>query len=190
MRFRFAICNTVLHDERTVGDARRLVKSLGRLLFRFTICIVPIVGTAELHRRAEVAKLLKAGRWICAGLAPTRDHVPARSAASAQPVGWKVRELTVAELAAREPLASNGLTETMIGRIERMQRGATPLELDAIERALGLPGLFDTVSRERVAADPPDALVRSSQDPATTFVRLPRPSFPQAADAPSSSPRS
>lgn len=148
------------------------------------------MDVAELHRRAEIAKLLKAGRWICGGLTPTRDAVPERSASTLEPVGCKVRELTHAELVGREPLASSGWTVSKVGRVERMQRETTPIELDAIERALGLPGLFDTVSRQRVAGDPPDVLVRTVQDHATTFVSLPPPHCRRAADAPKDSPPS
>lgn len=136
-----------------------------------------------MERRAEIARLLKGARWWSAGVQPTNS-------VSRESVPWKLRELTTAELAARSPLAENGWTAKRLGRVERMERDLQPVELDMIERALGLPGLFDTVSRPRIAEDPPAALERSARGLETTSVRLPRLGFHRAEDGPSGSPRS
>lgn len=130
----------------------------------------------DLQRRADIARLLKAGRWLAGQLQPTQDRVPERSARTHEPIGCKVVVLPLAELAAREPLASNWWTANRIGRIERMTAEATPTELDMLERALGLPGLFDEVNGPRSDADPPVALTRSVRGSAPSAVRLPRPS--------------
>lgn len=135
-----------------------------------------------MRRRADVARLLKAGRWLAGGLQPTQDRVRKRSAGTHEPVGWKVALLSAAELAQREPLASNWWTADRIGRIERMDHAASPIELDMLERALNLPGLFDDVIGQRSVEDPPAALTRSVRAHEPTIARLPRSSSLPAAD--------
>lgn len=92
---------------------------------------------ANLQRRSEIARRLKAARWI-------RGPVVAAEGKNGKKhkVGWKVRELYPDELVAREPLAGNGWTDDRIGAIERMERHTHPLELQALEMALDLPDLF------------------------------------------------
>lgn len=135
----------------------------------------------DLRRRSDIARLLRAGRWLAGALQPAQERVQERSATTHTPVGWKVAALSLAELAAREPLASNWWTANKIGRVERMEAEAAPQELDMLERALGLPGLFDDVSGPRSAADPPTSLTRPVQGHAPSAVRLPRPSSLPAA---------
>jgi hypothetical protein len=77
-------------------------------------------------------------------------------------VGWKVSELSARELVKRSPLVENGWTADRIGRIERMERHVTPMELGALEDALEKPGLF-------AEADPAtrfvDAALRAGRPP-------------------------
>lgn len=124
----------------------------------------------HLHRRAEIARLLRAARWLRGSLVPTHDRVAQRSARTLEPVGWKIAALPADELAAREPLRSNWWTGNRIMRIERLEHDASPVELDLLERALSLPGLFDGV----VPGGLPAALTPSAPGHATSAVRLPR----------------
>lgn len=107
-----------------------------------------------LKRRSEIAKRLKSARWLSATVRPTTG----RGAANA---GWKLRELGADELAARSPLQENGWLGHRIGRIERMQRDTTPVELDLLERALGMPGLFDEIRMQDrpLVGSPPSVLL-------------------------------
>lgn len=127
----------------------------------------------DFSRRADIARLLKAGRWLVGTLQPTQDRVRERAAKTQVPVGVKVCALSTNELAQREPLASNWWTSNRIARIERMEAATGPADLDMLERALELPGLFDQVNVPRSDVDPPDALTRLAQADVTTVVRLP-----------------
>lgn len=127
----------------------------------------------ELDRRAEIARLLRAGRWLAGDLERSRI-AEQRSVKTHAAVGVKVVAIAPSELALREPLVSNWWTANRIHRIERMEAKASPADLDMLERALGLPGLFDQVSAAPSDVDPPDALTRPAQADATTSVRLPR----------------
>jgi hypothetical protein len=120
---------------------------------------------ATQDRRAETARLLKAARWLCASVQPSGNR-------SEESVEWKLRELSAADLAARSPLHENGWSAKRIGRIERMERDVKPIEMNMLERALGLPGLFDAVM-PRHPLDPPAELTRSPEDRGPTSVQLP-----------------
>jgi hypothetical protein len=128
---------------------------------------------ATKQRRAEVARLLKGARWWNAEVQPSGNSAEGT-------VEWKLRELSTADLAARSPLRENGWTASRIARIERMERHAMPIELDMIERALGLPGLFDRV-RPRTGLDLPTELTQLPPGHAPNVVRLPPPSSRRAA---------
>lgn len=101
-------------------------------------------------RRAEIARRLKAARWLLgdAERAKGRDGKPHR-------VGWKAIPVPADRIVARSPLAENGWKADRLGKIERMERNTTPMELDALEVALGLPGWFSGVG-----APPEDAFRR------------------------------
>lgn len=136
---------------------------------------------ADFSRRADIARLLKAGRWLVGNLQPTQDRVRERAVTTRAPIGVKVSALSTDDLAKREPLASNWWTGNRIARIERMEAAAGPADLDMLERALGLPGLFDQVSGPRSDVDPPAALTRPFQAGAPSVVQLPQLSFLRVA---------
>lgn len=88
--------------------------------------------------RAEVSRRLKAARWLAGGLDDKGRPVP----------------LSPDELAAREPLVSNGISANAIAEIERMYKDARPMELRELAEALGMaPWWFlDVPIAERVPA--------------------------------------
>lgn len=94
-------------------------------------------GTAE--RRAEIARRLKAGRWLAGGL---------RGGAMRGKTGYEVTALSPKELADRPPLAENEITATKLGAIERMERHATPMELERIALGLGMPADYFRQDRD------------------------------------------
>lgn len=114
--------------------------------------------------RAEIARLLKAARWLLGAPQP-------KAGVAEGSVEWKLRELSPAELASRSPLVENDITAPKIARLERMERSATPIELDMIERALGLPGWFDHVRTDPL--DPPIELTRRPRARVPIAARLP-----------------
>jgi hypothetical protein len=81
----------------------------------------------ELERRAEVARRLKAARWL-AGTVRIDEKGKARVVA-----------LSPQELAERPPLPENEITSHLIGAIERMERPTRPMELTSIAHALRVP---------------------------------------------------
>lgn len=88
----------------------------------------------QLERRAEIARRLKAGRWLAGSV---RENARGKT-------GYRVAEMSTEDLAQRGELQENGITATLLGSIERMERHTPPMELRAIEDALGLPnGWFD-----------------------------------------------
>lgn len=93
--------------------------------------------------RAEIARKLKAARWIAGGLTPSSTGKSSHA----------VHALEPKDLAARPPLPDNRITASMIGSIERMERHTTPMELEQIARALRLPrDYFAPVRSDPVAA--------------------------------------
>lgn len=85
----------------------------------------------ELERRAEIARRLKAARWIAGSTQPKTD--------GKGKIPHEVAALSPADLASRHPLPENGITATLIGAIERMERPTKPMELAALAEALGMP---------------------------------------------------
>jgi len=77
----------------------------------------------ELARRAEIARRLKAARWLAAEVVPAEKP--------------KLEALSPQELARRAPLPENAISANKIGTIERMERRTPPYELRAIAEALG-----------------------------------------------------
>jgi hypothetical protein len=78
--------------------------------------------------RGEIARRLKAGRWLVGGLEATgKGRTPIRAKA-----------LSLQELAARPGMAENEITASLLGTIERMERHTTPMQLTVIGQALGL----------------------------------------------------
>lgn len=96
--------------------------------------------------RAEIARRLKAARWLAGSLQPN-DRGRA---------GWEVVAITADELAARPGMAENQMTASKIGSIERLERHTTPMELEVLARALGFPR--DWFSRNDPTATRQDAL--------------------------------
>lgn len=86
----------------------------------------------DLERRAEIARRLKAARWLAGGIRPTDTGK----------VGQEVVALSPEALARRAPLAENGISASLIGSIERMERHTQPMELRTIASALDLPGAW------------------------------------------------
>lgn len=83
-----------------------------------------------LQRRAELARRLKAGRWLAGGV---------RTAADGKgKAGWEVYALEAKDLAARPGMAENQITASKIGSIERMERHTPPMEIAVIARCLGV----------------------------------------------------
>jgi transcriptional regulator with XRE-family HTH domain len=82
-----------------------------------------------LRRRAEIARRLKAARWLAGSVAANERGE----------TGYKVTQLSPEDLARRGRLAENAITATLIGAIERMERHTPPMELEAIADALGVP---------------------------------------------------
>ncbi len=103
--------------------------------------------------RGEIARRLKAGRWLAGSIEATGKGR----------AGVAAKALTTAELAARYPLPENGITESLIGTIERMERQTNPMELQAVAQALGLgDDWFEPAL---------SLLVRSAQDSASEQLR-------------------
>jgi|ERR1035437_1756201 transcriptional regulator with XRE-family HTH domain len=78
------------------------------------------------QRRAEIARRLKAARWLAGDT--QLDGKGKRKPAALSPQA----------LAARSPLPENSITASLIGSIERMERHTPPMELDALAAALGV----------------------------------------------------
>jgi transcriptional regulator with XRE-family HTH domain len=89
---------------------------------------MPLDETA-LRRRAEIARRLKAARWLAGSVASNERGE----------TGYRVTQLSPEDLARRGRLSENGITATLIGAIERMERHTPPMELEAIADALGVP---------------------------------------------------
>lgn len=89
-----------------------------------------------LAHRAEIARRLKAARWLAGTIGPSTKGR----------TGYEVKAITPAELAARDPLPANDLTATKLGAIERMERKATPMELEKIAEALGVARDYFTMA--------------------------------------------
>lgn len=87
------------------------------------------VDEPTLAYRAEIARRLKAGRW----LAGTQIDETGKGR-----VGRAVRALSVVELAGLPVLRDNEITASMLGTIERMERHTTPNQLQSIAEGLGL----------------------------------------------------
>lgn len=84
---------------------------------------------ATLRRRAEVARRLKAARWLAGSTRPTERGK----------TGYEVTAISPTDLAARPHLTENEISATKLGAIERMERHATPMELERIALGLGMP---------------------------------------------------
>jgi transcriptional regulator with XRE-family HTH domain len=97
-----------------------------------------------LRHRAEVARRLKAARWLAGSVSPSERGK----------TGYEVRALSTEDLARRSELRDNGITAARLGAIERMERHTPPMELQAIAGALRLP--VDYFEMERVAPVRPD----------------------------------
>lgn len=109
----------------------------------------------ELARRAHIAKQLKAARWIAGELKPAKGK-------NGKPhkVGFVVHQVSQVDLAKRSPLPENEITGSLIGSIERMERHAAPMELDALAKALGVePDWFAFTPGDLDAAE---ALLRAA----------------------------
>jgi hypothetical protein len=63
--------------------------------------------------------------------------------------------LSTDDLAAREQLVRNGITATLLGAIERMERHTPPMELQAIADALGVPRTWFELDAPTVNGDGP-----------------------------------
>lgn len=83
----------------------------------------------ELARRAEIARRLKAARWLAGTVEPSAKGK----------TGYAVAELTQVQLAQHPDLRANEITASLIGAIERMERPPRPMELEQIALALGQP---------------------------------------------------
>lgn len=92
-----------------------------------------------LHRRAEIARRLKAARWLAGGVRRSDDE--------RGKTGWEVYALSTRDLAARPGMAENQLTASKIGTIERMERHTPPMELVVLARALGVPSGWFTIDQ-------------------------------------------
>jgi hypothetical protein len=99
-----------------------------------------------LERRAEIARRLKAARWLAGSHRENRRGK----------TGREVVSLSTGDLAARAQLVDNGITATLLGAIERMERHTPPMELHAIADALGLPHSWFEIEGQAGAVD--DAL--------------------------------
>lgn len=102
------------------------------------------VDDQTLQRRAELARRLKAARWLAGG---TRPNVKGKA-------GYEVTALTPEDLAKRPGMAENQITASKIGSIERMERHTPPMEIATIARALGLPETWFASDRRELASSP------------------------------------
>jgi hypothetical protein len=101
--------------------------------------------------RAEIARRLKAARWLAGG---ERESAKGR-------VKREVYALSPDELAGRSPLPENNITASLLGSIERMERHTPPMELQAIAQALGLGADWFATS---VPSQPFDLLLQALAD--------------------------
>jgi hypothetical protein len=107
----------------------------------------------DIERRAEIARRLRAARWLAGGVVENAKGK----------VDWKVAPLSAADLALRAPLVENEVTASLIGAIERMERPTKPMELAALAEALRLPReWFPVGSAEAVSLS--DADVRRAAE--------------------------
>jgi transcriptional regulator with XRE-family HTH domain len=90
----------------------------------------------SLERRAEVARRLRAARWLAG---EHREKPPGKRRGK---VEYEIAALSPEDLAKRQPLVENNISATLLGSIERMERHTPPMELDAIARALGVPATW------------------------------------------------
>jgi hypothetical protein len=81
--------------------------------------------------RAEVSRRLKAARWLVGSV---NDK-------------GKPRPMTTVELSAHQQLKANRITKNRLDEIEQLVSEARPVELLAIEEALGLDRWFGSASR-------------------------------------------
>jgi hypothetical protein len=101
------------------------------------------VDAETLRLRAEIARRLKAARWLAGSI---RENARGKT-------GYEVVSLAAEELAQRPGMAENGITATLLGAIERMERYTPPMELRAIREAMGLPeGWFTDPAPVEVSA--------------------------------------
>lgn len=96
-----------------------------------------------LERRAEIARRLKAARWLAGSHRPNNKGKTGRA----------VTALSLDDLARRPQLIDNAITATLLGAIERMERHTPPMELRAIAEALGLPHSWFEVEPQPVTDD-------------------------------------
>lgn len=83
---------------------------------------------AELRERARIATRLKALRWLLGHAEPAQNQL-----------GYKPEPISTKDLAKWEGLRDNGITASMLGRSERMERKTRRMELHTIAEAIGLP---------------------------------------------------
>lgn len=109
-----------------------------------------------LRERAEIARRLKAARWL-AGEITKKDKGQ---------VAHQVTPLPASELCDREPLKSNGIGPDIIGRAERMERTTRPYELKLIAEAIGVaPGWFELATPLDAAASLLQGATQAAQEP-------------------------
>lgn len=90
---------------------------------------------AELERRAEISRRLKAARWLVGSVDMNHKTSKGRPKPMPQP-------LTREKLAERQLLVDNGITANMLGEIERLDRPVFPMEITVIADALEIPASF------------------------------------------------
>lgn len=108
----------------------------------------------DLERRAEIARRLRAARWLAGGVVESAKGK----------VDWKIAPLSAADLALREPLVENEVTASLIGAIERMERPTKPMELAALAEALRLPREWFPVGSAEAVESLSDADVRRAAE--------------------------
>lgn len=103
----------------------------------------------ELRYRALIATRMKALRELLGRVEPTTKNKH----------GYRINALSTRELAeAWDGLRENGITGSLIGSMERMDRHTTPMELRTIADALGLPRDYFTRKEPlSVVTTPPEA---------------------------------
>lgn len=112
---------------------------------------------ADLQRRAEVARRLKAARWIRGDVRPVVD--------GKGKTGFEVFALTPEDLAKRQGMAENQMTASKIGSIERMERHTPPMEIAVLANALDLPdGWFAAEPSELATSRGVDLLQQALAD--------------------------
>lgn len=95
---------------------------------------------SDIERRATIARRLKAARWLAGGIQATTKGK----------VRFQVTAMSPDDLAAKDLVGENGITPTLIGAIERMERHTPPMELHAIADALDLPRWWFEVDWSRL----------------------------------------